>query len=202
MPQNLTVLPSLGRFLLTGGLRFCLASLGVFATVAFGERWMYTHLGLPGAYLTWTALFILLGGSALRPLILGPQRGARFFLLFALAFFVYAAGWVGAYFALRGTAMGEWVGSLAGSVLMGVVLAAGFGVVRSAPRFSVVLFAANSAGYFLGSALNNVVGGQAGMLLWGGVYGLFLGAGLGAVLHRAQTQPHTDAPTPDARNEP
>ena len=54
---------SLTRSALLGGLGFGLASLLVFATVAFGERWMYTHLGLWGAYLAWTVLFIGLGGG-------------------------------------------------------------------------------------------------------------------------------------------
>ena len=183
--SDVAAVPSLGRSVLTGGAGFCLASLGVFATVAFAERWMYARLGLVGAYLTWTALFILLGGAALRPLIVGPKRTARFFLLFALAFFAYAAGWVGAYFALRGAA-GEWAGSLIGSVLMGLVFAAGYGVSRSALHLSAVLFVANSVGYFVGSLVNNALGGKAGMLLWGGVYGLCLGAGLGAVLHQVQ----------------
>ena len=179
--------PSLGRSLLTGGLGFALVSLCVFATVAFAERWMYTQLGLAGAYLAWTALFILLGGAVLGSLVVGPWRLPRFYLLFGLAFLVYAAGWVGAYFALRGGA-GEWVGSLAGSLLMGSVLATGFGTARSALNLSVTLFVANSVGYFLGSALNASVGGSAGMLLWGTVYGLCLGAGLGAVLHLAQSR--------------
>ena len=164
---------------------FGLASLCVFATVAFGERWMYTRLGLFGAYLAWTALFILLGGGVLGSLVVGRWRLPRFYLIFGLAFFAYAAGWVGAYFALRGAA-GEWIGSLAGSVLMGSVFAAGFGAARSAVKLSLILFVANSIGYFLGSALNNAIGGSVGMLLWGTAYGLFLGAGLGAVLHLAQ----------------
>jgi len=179
--------PSLRRSLLTGGLGFGLASLCVFATVAFAERWMYARLGLLGAYLAWTALFILLGGGALGSLAVGRWRLPRFYILFGLAFFAYAAGWVGAYFLLRGAA-GEWVGSAAGSLLMGSVLAAGFGVPRSALTTSAVLFAANSAGYFVGSALNDALGGSAGMLLWGGVYGLCLGAGLGAALHLAQAK--------------
>lgn len=178
---------SLRRSVLTGGAGFCLVSLCVFATVAFAERWMYARLGLAGAYVVWTALFILLGGGALGSLVKGRWRLPRFYLLFGLAFFAYAAGWVGAYFALRG-AVGEWVGSLAGSVLMGVVLAVGFGAARSALNLSAVLFVANSAGYFLGSALNDSVGGRAGMLLWGAVYGLCLGAGLGAALHLAQAR--------------
>jgi hypothetical protein len=177
--------PTLRRSLATGGLGFGLASLCVFATVAFAERWMYARLGLYGAYLAWTALFVLLGGGALGLLAFGRWRLPRFYLLFGLAFFAYAAGWVGAYFTLRGTA-GEWVGSLVGSLLMGCVFALGFGAARSALNLSAVLFVANSVGYFLGSALNDAVGGRAGMLLWGAAYGLCLGAGLGASLHLAQ----------------
>ncbi len=182
-----TKLPSLVRSLVIGGLGFGLVSLGVFATVAFAERWMYRQLGLAGAYLVWTALFILLGGGALGWLVVGRWRLPKFYLVFGLAFFAYAVGWSGAYFALPNTA-GEWFGSLAGSLLMGSVLAVGFGVARSALTLSGVLFLANSVGYFLGSGLNNSVGGGAGMLLWGTAYGVFLGAGLGAVLQLAQAR--------------
>jgi hypothetical protein len=179
--------PRLGHSLLVGALGFGLVSLCVFATVAFAERWMYARLGLYGAYLAWTALFVLLGGGTLGTLARGRWRLPRFYLLFGAAFFAYAAGWVGAYFLLRGAA-GEWVGSLAGSLLMGAVFAAGFGAARSALNLAAVLFVANSAGYFLGSALNDSVGGSAGMLLWGASYGLGLGAGLGAALHLAQSR--------------
>lgn len=184
---NASEVPSLRRSLLTGGLGFCLVSLCVFSTVAFAERWMYARLGLYGAYLAWTALFILLGGGVLGSLVVGRWRLPRFYALFGLAFFAYAAGWVGSYFILRGAA-GEWVGSVAGALLMGLVLAAGFGVVRFAPNLSAALFVAHSVGYFIGSALNDLVGGRAGMLLWGAAYGLCLGAGLGAALHLAQTR--------------
>jgi len=178
--------PSLKRSLLTGSLGFCLASMCVFATVAFAERWMYSRLGLFGSYLAWTALFILLGGGALSSLVINSrERVFRFYLLFGLAFLAYAIGWMGAYFTLRGAA-GEWVGSLAGSVLMGLVFAAAFGVLRSALNLSAMLLIANSGGYFLGSALNDMVRGKMGMMLWGTIYGLCLGAGLGAVLHFAQ----------------
>jgi hypothetical protein len=166
-------------------------SLCVFATVAFAERWMYTNLGLLGAYLAWTALFILLGGAVLGSLAVGRWRLPRFYLLFGAAFFAYAVGWVGAYFFLRGAA-GEWVGSLAGSLLMGLVFAVGFGAARSTLKLSAALFVANSVGYFIGSALNEKLVGGFGMLLWGGVYGLCLGAGLGAVIHFAQVR-HSDS---------
>ena len=181
------VIPSLRRSLLIGGLGFGLVSLCVFATVAFAERWMYARLGLLGAYLAWTALFILLGGGVLGSLVAGHSRLPKFYLLFGLAFLAYAVGWVGAYFTLRGTA-GEWVGSLAGSLLMALVLAAGLGALRSTLHLSALLFITNSAGYFIGSALNDSVGGRVGMLLWGAIYGLCLGAGLGAILNLAQTR--------------
>ena len=173
------------RALAVGGVGFGLASLCVFATVAFGERWLYAQLGLWGAYLIWTALFILLGGAALGSLVVGRWALPKFYLLYGIAFFVYAVGWVGAYFTLRGRA-GEWVGSVAGSVLMALIFALGFGAIRSVVKLSAILFVANSLGYFAGSALNDYVGGKGGMLLWGILYGLSLGAGIGAVLRLAQ----------------
>lgn len=182
-----TNIPSLGRSLLIGGLGFAFVSLCVFATVAFGERWMYRNLGLVGAYLAWTILFILLGGAVLGSLVVSRWRLPKFYLLYGLAFFVYAVGWCVAYF-MRPGKTGEWLGSLAGSVLMALVFAAGFGVMQSILKFSALLFIANSLGYFIGDAFNTYFGGAAGMLLWGLAYGLFLGAGIGAVLHLAQVQ--------------
>jgi hypothetical protein len=169
----------------TGAIGFSIVSLLVFATVAFGEQWMYRNFGMLGAYLSWTAIFILLGGAVLGSLVVDGWRLPKFYLLYGLAFFVYAIGWISAYFSLRGST-GEWAGSLAGSILMAIVFAAGFKKGRSILKFSLILFVANSIGYFLGSALNNSLGGPNGMLLWGVVYGLFLGAGIGAVLHFSQ----------------
>lgn len=186
MNQSQSV-PSLPRAVVTGAAGFGAVSLCVFATVAFAERWMYMNLGLWGAYLAWTLLFILLGGAAVGSVVVGRWRLPKFYLLFAGAFFAYAVGWVGAYFVLRGGA-GEWVGSLLGSVLMALVFAAGFGAMRSIVKLSALLFVANSIGYFLGSALNDYFGGREGMLLWGVAYGLFLGAGIGAVLWLAQVR--------------
>lgn len=185
--DDFAAVPSLGRSLLTGGVGFGAASLLVFATVAFAERWMYRHLGLLGAYLAWTVLFILLGGGVLGPLVVRRWQMPKFYLLFAGAFFCYAAGWVGAYFVFRGV-VGEWIGSLVGSLVMGFVFAAGFGVSRSAFSLSAILFVANSLGYFIGSAVNDFFEGKGGMLSWGLIYGLFLGAGLGAILHVAQVR--------------
>jgi hypothetical protein len=175
------------RSLLFGGFGFGLVSLFVFATVAYAEKWMYAHLGLAGAYLFWTALFILLGGTVFGLLVRGRWRLPKFYLLFGCAFFAYAIAWMAAYFVLRDGA-GEWFGSIAGSILMSFVFAAGFEVISSMWRFSAILFIGNSTGYFLGSALNNAIGGTFGMLVWGLLYGVCLGAAIGIVLYWAQHQ--------------
>jgi hypothetical protein len=104
-----------------------------------------------------------------------------------MAFLAYAVGWTGAYFTF-GDAAGEWGGSFAGSVLMGLVFAVGFKNLPAAPSLCASLFVANSVGYFFGSALNDSIGGKTGMLLWGAAYGLALGAGLGASLYIAQSR--------------
>lgn len=175
----------LGQSIGFGAASFCLASLLVFATVAFGERWMYRNLGMAGAYACWTLLFILTGGGVLSRLVIGPGRLARFYVLFSVAFLVYAVGWVGAYFTMP-NGIGEWLGSLAGTLLMGLVLSSAFGALRSALKLIAVLFIANSIGYFLGDFLNNTLRGKLGMLSWGTAFGLGLGAGLGAALYFAQ----------------
>jgi F0F1-type ATP synthase assembly protein I len=72
---------------------------------------------------------------------------------------------------------------------MGLVLTlalSGIHAQRRALGLSLFLFGANSIGYFLGSMINDFIRGRPGMLLWGVIYGLCLGAGLGAVLHFAQ----------------
>ena len=178
-------LPSLSRSIATGAIGFGLVSLCVFATVAFAERWMYQNLGLFGSYLAWTVLFILLSGAVFGSLVVDRWRLPKFYLLWAVAFFAYAAAWMIAYFTL-GRTLGELVGALAGSVLMAVVLATGFRSLRSTIKLSAVLFVSNCLGYFLGAALFDSLSAPTGMLLFGVVYGVFFGAGIGAALQLAQ----------------
>lgn len=179
--QPLTLDQSIGF----GAVSFCLASLLVFATVAFGERWMYRNLGLTGAYVCWTLLFILAGGGVLSRLVIGPGRLARFYLLFSVAFLAYALGWVGAYFTVQGRS-GELLGAIVGPLLMGLILIWAFGSLRSSFKIISILYLGNYFGYFLGDFLNNTLRGKMGMLAWGIAFGLGLGAGLGAALYFAQ----------------
>ena len=176
----------ISRCQIEASLRFGLASLLVYATVAFGERWMYRHLGLLGSYGVWTLLFIGFGGLALKPLVVQPRAKRTFWRWFSLAFFAYAAGWMVSYFTLRGAA-GEWLGSLVGSATLGLVLAVAFGAKNRYARISLELFLAHSAGYFLGEWLHHSLHGKMGMLLWGVCYGLGFGLGLARALYFAQT---------------
>jgi hypothetical protein len=178
-------LPSLARSIVTGAIGFALVSLCVFATVAFAERWMHENLGLNGSYLTWIVLFILLSGAVFGSLVVGRWRLPRFYLLWAVAFFAYAAAWMLAYFSLGRTA-GELVGALTGSILMALALAIGFRALTSTVKLFAVLFIGNALGYFIGAALFDTLSAPTGMLLFGVVYGLFFGAGIGAALHFVQ----------------
>ena len=178
-------LPSLAKSIATGAIGFGLVSLCVFATVAFAEGWMMGTLGLVGAYLAWIVLFILLSGAVFGSLVVVRWRLPRFYLLWALAFFAYAATWMLAYFKL-GRTKGEAIGSLVGSVLMAIVFAAGFRSFGSVIKLSAVLFVSNFLGYFAGASLFDRLAEPAGMLLFGVVYGVFFGAGIGAALRIAQ----------------
>jgi hypothetical protein len=148
---------------------------------------MYQNLGVPGSYIAWIVLFIVLSGAVFGSLVTGRWRLPRFYLLWALAFFAYAVAWMVAYFSLGRTA-GEVTGSLVGSILMAVILATGFHARRSIVKLSAVIFVANFLGYFVGAAIFDSVSHPTGMLLFGVVYGLFFGAGIGAALHLVQRQ--------------
>jgi len=200
-PANI---PSRVRSVVLGSLLFGVASLAVYATWAFGGRWMYANLGEAGAYAVWAALFIALSGAGLNPLVIGPRSLGRFYILFFAAFGAYALLWSLSWFVLRGRA-GEWIGSLAGTAAMGFILANAFDWGWGRWRTIGVLFVTHSAGYFLGSFLFDfcrsepgaaLLGGvidrsgrsTVGKLLWGAAYGLGLGAGLGNALYICQTR--------------
>ena len=179
-------LPSLSKSITTGATGFGLVSIYVFATVAFAERWMFQNLGLFGSYIAWIVMFILLSGRVLGSLVVEDRwRLPKFYLLWAVAFFAYAAVWMIAYFNI-GRTKGEAAGSLVGSIFMALVFAAGFRSLGSTIKLSAVLFVSNFLGYFLGAALFDSLSAPIGMLLFGVVYGLLFGAGIGAALQIVQ----------------
>ena len=180
-----TRLPTLKQSLCYAGVGFSLSSTAVFAIVGCGEPWMYQYLGELGPYIVATALFILLAGSILSRLVIGPGRLVRFFLLFSVAFFCYAASWVMAYLMLR-SLMGELLGSVTGTFLMALILAGAFGAKKDLTKLIPAWLLANLTGYFLGRLLYEAIGGKLGMVLFGAAYGLAFGTGLGYALFLAQ----------------
>ncbi len=187
MPQSTApaLPPNLAESLRIGSVRFGLASLLVFASWAFGGDWMYRRLGELGSYAAWTALFIFAAGKLLQPLIHSEAEARSFYGIFGKAFLSYALVWTVLWMAFQNQT-GEWLGSLAGTLVMGSSLAGAFNRRPSSLRISAILFALHSAGYFTGKILFMTVTGKTGMLLWGAAYGLGFGAGIGYALHQLQ----------------
>src|SRR5262245_4241840 len=191
--QRATPALSLHKPQCESSLRFAIASLVVFSTVAFAQRWMYQHLTLFGAYAVWTLLFISLGGLALKSLVVQPRAKQSFWLWFALAFFSYAACWMVSYFTLRRGA-GEWLGSLAGSTALALVFTAVFSAWSKLLCIAATLTIARCAGDVFGEWLDHGLHGGAGVLLWGVCYGWGFGFGLTQSLYLAQTADVQGAP--------
>lgn len=182
---------SLRSSILIGSLGFTVASLVVFVTVAFGENWMYRRLGEVGSYAAWGAMFCVLGGILLSPLLRGPRRLPRFLPGFALSFIAYVVGWYLGYAALQGRG-GELLGAVLGCLLFAAGLAVMFRIKSMGLilQLFVVVFLLNAAGYFLGEFLYFTIRGRTGMVFWGLVYGLFFGSGIGAAIYLAQKPTH------------
>jgi len=168
--------------IVAGSSRFAAASTLVFSTVAFAERWMYQNLTIPGAYVVWTLLFLIVAPLAFMQLLgESPERRA-FPVWFNIAFFAYCALWCAGWFVSPNT-LGEVVGCVAGSLaLAGVLVWRGY-VGKSLPVAGAVLAICNLVGYFAGGYLNARIGGPVGMLAWGMLFGAGTGAGIGAILN-------------------
>ena len=211
----------IGRSVLSGAWRFMLVSIGGFAVWAFGGKWFYKHGGEAGLYAVSAVTFIALAGLLMNPLVRGPAfdkasdsamatsdgtagrpwRLARFYGVFMPAFLAYAIVWCGFWFWLR-FGIGEWLGSLAGSVVFVAVTGLRLGSFRQFLAVSALFFATHSLGYFAGgklmyflpspegakwlSALTKSQIGALAKLSWGVSYGVGFGAGLGFAFHMFQ----------------
>lgn len=196
------------RSVLQGAWRFALVSIVGFSVWAFAGKWFRTHGGEVGLYTASTLVFISVAGVLMHPLVENSRPWLRFYGVFVPAFLAYGVVWTVSWFLLRFGA-GEWLGSLAGSIAFVCVCGWRFGNMRPVVAASVVLFVANSIGYFSGGQLMQFLSGPQGArfftgltksqfgtmakLSWGLLYGLGFGAGFGYALHAFQ------APTPDRR---
>lgn len=183
--------PSRARAVARGSLGFAAVSVAAFAVWAFAGRAFKGRSGEVQMYALITVVFLGLSGLVLHPLVRGPRPLLRFHKVFLPAFLLYAAAWCAAWFPLR-FGRGEWLGSLAGSVVFAAVTGVGLGNLRPLARVAAVLFVAHSAGYFLGGELFYAIRKQApapAMLGWGLLYGLGFGAGLGYAFFEFQKEP-------------
>ena len=196
--------PTLGESVRRGTIGFTLVSLGGFAPWVLAGRWFYRHIGEAGLYAVCAVVFIGLSGLLLHRLIIGPGSLSRFYKLFSLAFVAYAIAWTMGWMMFRGNT-GSLAGLLAGTTVMGVILARGFAARGVAWKIIAVLFVANAIGYFAGEWAYNAVlalkeGNALGIVLekstkaifskaaWGLFYGLGFGAGIGCAFHLCQTE--------------
>jgi len=192
---------SLAGSLGIGAGGFCLVGAVVSVAKTAAHERLQNQVGEIAANACWAALFILLGGGLLSRLVIGPGRLLRFYILFAMAFLLYGTAWTAAFLPLRNR-LGDWLGSLLGTAMLGLTFATGFDAPRQAVKVIVVLFLTRSAGYLGAEFLHGLAPGMAGSLLWGLPFGLGLGAGLGYALHACQepvrARLKTIADTPDS----
>jgi hypothetical protein len=189
---------------LRGSLGFAVVSLAGFSVWAFAGRWFYKNTGEVGLYLACAVVFLGLSGLLLHPLLRGPGSLIRFYKVFLPAFMAYAVVWCAAWFVGK-AGVGEWIGSLAGSLVFTALIGRSLGNLRSWCWAATVMFISHSAGYFLGGKLMYWMIGSGGTDLfagmaksqislmaklgWGLLYGLGFGAGLGYAFFVFQKDP-------------
>jgi hypothetical protein len=178
-------LPTLGQSLGFGAGGFGLVIVIVMAIAAVTDNLLKKYLGDKGGYAFNALLFILMAGGVFRRLVIAPAPAFRVYVLFAAAFFLYAAAWTAAYRPFRNV-LGEWLGSLAGGMGLGLVFATVFDAPKQAVKVILVLCITSAAGYFGVKSLYQYIPGVVGALVCGAAYGSVLGAGLGYALYACQ----------------
>lgn len=180
-----------------GAWGFGLVGMIVYASVAYGERALYRALTVGGAYALWTSIFVLGAPWLLGRLLIERQQRPRFVVAFILGFLAYAGVWTLIYFGLR-SRTAEVASSILAPAAMAAVYA--WAIARhhdATPMAAMAVMVCHTAGYFLGSWLNGLVGGSAGMLAWGIAHCCLFGAGIGWMIalipRRAGNAPATNA---------
>ncbi len=178
-------LPSLGQSLCFGAGGFCLIIVIVMAIAAVTDHFLKKYLGDKGGYAFNALLFILMAGEVFRRLVIAPAPVFRVYLLFAAAFFLYDAAWTAAYRPFRNV-LGEWLGSLAGGMGLGLLFATVFDAPKQAIKVILALCITSSADYFGVKFLYQYIPGIVGALFCGAAYGLVMGTGFGYALYACQ----------------
>src|SRR5207244_8585566 len=137
--------PSPGESVRRGMLGFTIVSMAGFAPWALAGRWLSGNIGEAGMYGACALVFIGVSGPLLHHLIIGPGSLKRFYQLFSLTFAAYSVAWIAGWMLLRGHA-GGLVGLLAGTTVMGWMLARAFDATGVTMKVILVLFIFNALG--------------------------------------------------------
>ena len=195
-------IPTLASSLWRGVIGFTIVSVAGFVPWAVFGRWFHRTVGEAGMYAACAVVFVGLSGLLLHRLIIGPGSLSRFYKMFGASFAAYSVGWIVGWMMLGGHP-GSLVGLLAGTAVMGWMMARAFDARYAALKIIAVLFLSNALGYFIGgwveggvmelkemSLFGNAVAkrtqARTAMLLWGVFYGIGFGAGLGWAFYRCQ----------------
>lgn len=178
---------------------FTIVSLLSFSVWAFGSQLFGSE---PAMYAACAVVFLGGGGLALLPAAGAKGREAvRFCLVFALAYLAYAFLWSLAWFTFPGP-FGETIGSAAGLLAFAATMRKGTALGGGILVGTALLFLYHSVGYAAGGFLYQVLQGRGrwgietgwspetvrhlARLSWGLCYGLGVGAGIVALLHRSR----------------
>ena len=180
-PRLLTMGQSIGF----GAGGFCLIIVIVMAIAAATDNFLRNYLGGKGGYALDALVFILMAGGVFRRLLIAPAPVLRVYVLFAAAFLLYVAAWTAAYRPFRNV-LGEWLGSLAGGMGLGLLFATVFDAPKQAIKVILALCITSSADYFGVKFLYQYIPGIVGALFCGAAYGLVMGTGFGYALYACQ----------------
>ena len=187
---------SILRSSIHGALGYAGVSVAAYSIWAFAPR---LGGGEKGMYALIALVFLAGTGLALKGLLNGERRLARFYGMFLPAFFGYALLWSLAWFVIKGRP-GEWIGALTGTLFFAFIAWRSLG---RAPGFwlgALVLFVLHTLGYFIGGKwmygiLGSGIEGWSkqsvaaiAKLGWGFFHGIGFGAGIGFALGWWQRQ--------------
>ena len=161
---------------------------GLVSVIAY-SIWAFRLVRGPGLLFAAVALaFMVLSGPALSRLVATKGSTLRFSLTIGIAFLAYAVVWCVFWFGLKGKYNADLFGSMLGIAALTWIIQrwVGQGKARGFLSNCGVVFLFHTLGYFLGNEVYSQAPGSAGRLLWGAVYGLGFGAGLGYLLFQCQ----------------